>query len=135
MNTRKKQPSPRGGLKAAAELLNGLDPESQKRLLSSIAERDPGIAEGIRKEMFRFEDILKLNDLVVQKLIQTVPVKKLALSLRGAPGEVQQKFFRNISMRGLANLKEEMDSMGPQPRSQVVAAQAELIEIARRLAS
>jgi flagellar motor switch protein FliG len=135
MSTRKKPSSPQVGLRAAAELLNGLDPESQKRLLNSIAEKDPNIAEGIKKEMFRFEDIAKLEDGIVQKLVQSVPLRKLALALRGIPDELQQKFFKNTSSRVLVDLKEEMESMGPQPQSQVGAAQRDLVEIARKIAA
>lgn len=121
------------GLGAAAELLNGLDPEHRKRLLGQVAARDPKVAENIEKRMIGFEDLRRLSDTDLQAVLREAPHSKIVLALRRATPELQEAFYRCITARAGEMLREEVRDQGPKRVSDIQAAQADIIKIALRL--
>ncbi len=124
-----------GGVQPVAEMLNVMDKNTEKSIMSRIEERDPILAEEIRKLMFVFEDIVKIDDKGIQSLLKEVPNDKLLLALKTANEEIRQKIFKNISQRAAQLLKDDLASLGPSRLSDVEAAQVEIVNVARRLES
>jgi flagellar motor switch protein FliG len=124
-----------GGVQPVAEMLNVMDKNTEKAIMSRIEEKDPILAEEIRKLMFVFEDINKIDDKGIQSLLKEVPNDKLLLALKTANEDIRQKIFRNISQRAATLLKEDLASMGPSRLSDVEGAQVEIVNVARRLES
>lgn len=122
-----------GGVQPVAEMLNVMDKNTEKSIMSRIEEKDPLLAEEIRKLMFVFEDIVKIDDRGFQALLKEVPNDQLLLALKTANEDVKDKFFRNISQRAAVMLKEDLDSMGPVRLSDVESAQQELVNLARKM--
>lgn len=122
-----------GGVQPVAEMLNVMDKNAEKAIMSRIEERDPILAEEIRKLMFVFEDIVKIDDKGIQTLLKEVPNEKLILALKTANEEIKNKIFRNISQRAAQLLKDDLSNMGPSRLSDVEAAQVEIVNAARRL--
>lgn len=122
-----------GGVQPVAEMLNVMDKNTEKAIMSRIEEKDPILAEEIRKLMFVFEDIVKIDDKGIQTLLKEVPNEKLLLSLKTANDEIRNKIFRNISQRAATLLKDDLSNMGPSRLSDVESAQVEIVNIARRL--
>ena len=50
-----------GGLQSAVDILNVVDRATEKHILESLFKEDTGLAEKIRKKMFVFEDLTKLD--------------------------------------------------------------------------
>jgi flagellar motor switch protein FliG len=124
-----------GGVQPVAEMLNVMDKSSEQTIMSMVEEKDPQLAEEIRKLMFVFEDIVYIDDRGMQALLKEVPNDKLVLALKTAPDEVKDKIFKNISKRAGDLLKEDLSALGPVKLSDVEAAQQEIINIAKRLES
>lgn len=122
-----------GGIEAAAEILNLVQRSTERSVLEGLEEEDPEMVEQIRRLMFTFEDILRVNDKGVQNLLKNVDTSQLALALRTAPPELQEKFFKNMSKRAAEIVKEEMEFMGPVRLSDVEAAQMAIVDVVRRL--
>lgn len=122
-----------GGVQPVAEMLNVMDKNTETSIMSRIEEKDPILAEEIRKLMFVFEDIVKIDDKGIQTLLKEVPNDKLLLALKTANEEIREKIFKNISQRAANLLKEDLASLGPSRLSDVEAAQVEIVNIARRL--
>ncbi len=122
-----------GGVQPVAEMLNVMDKNTEKAIMSRIEERDPILAEEIRKLMFVFDDIVKIDDKGIQTLLKEVPNEKLLLALKTASEEIRNKIFKNMSQRGAQMLKEDLANLGPSRLSDVEAAQVEIVNIARRL--
>ena len=122
-----------GGVQPVAEMLNVMDKNTEKAIMSRIEERDPILAEEIRKLMFVFEDIVKIDDKGIQTLLKEVPNDKLLLALKTANEEIKNKIFKNISQRAAQLLKDDLTNMGPSRLSDVEGAQVEIVNIARRL--
>ncbi len=122
-----------GGVQPVAEILNVLDKHTVTSIMSRIEEKDPILAEEIRKLMFVFEDIIKIDDKGIQTLLKEVPNDKLLLALKTANEEIKNKIFKNISQRAANLLKDDLGNMGPARLSDVEGAQVEIVNVARRL--
>lgn len=124
-----------GGVQPVAEMLNVMDKNTEKAIMSRIEEKDPILAEEIRKLMFVFEDIVKIDDKGIQTLLKEVPNEKLLLALKTANEEIKNKIFRNLSQRAADLLRDDLTSLGPSRLSDVEQAQVEIVNVARRLES
>lgn len=122
-----------GGVQPVAEMLNVMDKNTETSIMSRIEEKDPILAEEIRKLMFVFEDIVKIDDKGIQTLLKEVANDKLLLALKTANEEIKEKIFKNISQRAANLLKEDLDTLGPSRLSDVESAQVEIVNVARRL--
>jgi len=122
-----------GGVAPVAEMLNVMDKSSEQTIMSMVEEKDPQLAEEIKKLMFVFEDIVFIDDRGMQALLKEVPNDKLTLAMKTAPDEIKEKIFKNISKRASDLLKDDLAAMGPVKLSDVEGAQQEIINIAKRL--
>lgn len=122
-----------GGVQPVAEMLNVMDKNSEQSIMSRLEEKDPLLAEEIRKLMFVFEDIAKIDDRGIQILLKEVPNDKLLLALKTANDDIRNKIFKNISARAAEMLREDLANMGPARLSDVESAQQEIVNAARRL--
>ncbi|MBK7844874.1 MAG: flagellar motor switch protein FliG [Bdellovibrionales bacterium] len=122
-----------GGVQPVAEMLNVMDKNTETAIMARIEEKDPILAEEIRKLMFVFEDIVKIDDRGIQTLLKEVPNDKLLLALKTANEEIRLKIFKNISQRAANLLKDDLSNLGPSRLSDVETAQVEIVNVARRL--
>ncbi len=122
-----------GGVQPIADMLNVMDKSNEQNIMSKVEEKDPQLAEEIRKLMFVFEDISFVDDRGMQTLLKEVANDKLVIALKTATPEVRDKIFRNISKRAAELLKEDLESLGPVKLSEVESAQQEIVNIAKRL--
>jgi flagellar motor switch protein FliG len=122
-----------GGVKSLVEVLNFVDRSTEKTILESLSENNPELADEVKKLMFVFEDITLLDDAAIQKVLREVDTKELALALKAVSDEVQNRIYKNMSERGAAMLKEEMEFMGPVRLKAVEEAQSKIVGVIRRL--
>ena len=122
-----------GGVQTVAEMLNVMDKNAEKAIMSRVEEKDPLLAEEIRKLLFIFDDIIKIDDRGIQALLKEVSNDKLLLALKTANQEIKDKVFKNLSSRAADLLGDDLATMGPARVSDVEAAQMEIVNTARRL--
>ncbi len=122
-----------GGVSTIAEILNLVDRTTEKAILEGIENEDPDLVEQIRRLMFVFEDILKVNDKGIQAVLKEVDNEELCLALKTASEDLKEKIFTNMSARASELIKEDMEYMGPVRLSDVEAAQQRIVDIVRRL--
>jgi flagellar motor switch protein FliG len=123
-----------GGAKRTADILNHLQAGMSERVMELIEARDPGTAETIRENLFTFSDLVRLSDRSLQILLREVPTERLAPSLRLEDEDTRNRFYKNMSSRSVEVLREELRSGPPMRKSDALAAQGEVVEIALRLA-
>jgi flagellar motor switch protein FliG len=121
------------GMDRAAQMLGRMGKTITEPLLSKLAKFDKDLSETLRRRMVIFPDLAILDFRGVQALLKEVDRGDLILALKGANEEMRNLFFGNLSKRAGEDLKEELDIMGPTPRSQVDRAQENMVEIALRL--
>lgn len=122
-----------GGAKALAGILNHADRSLERNVLENLASADRGLAEEVRGMLFVFEDIVKLDERAIQQVLREVDQKDLVLALRGADESVKEVLLANMSERGAAMLKEEMEIQQPQRKRDVDEAQSRVVMVVRRL--
>jgi flagellar motor switch protein FliG len=122
-----------GGIPTVAEILNLADRATEKSIMEGLEAEDPELVEEIRRLMFVFEDVLKVDDKGIQGILKEVDNDELGLALKTASTELQNKIFKNMSERAAALIKEDMQYMGPVRVSDVEAAQQRIVDIVRRL--
>ncbi|MGA9874274.1 MAG: flagellar motor switch protein FliG, partial [Solirubrobacteraceae bacterium] len=122
-----------GGAKALAGILNHADRTTERNVLDSLAGADKALAEQVRGMLFVFEDIVKLEERAIQQVLREVDQKDLVLALRGAPENVTEIMLANMSERGAAMLKEEMEIQQPQRKRDVDEAQGRVVAVVRKL--
>jgi flagellar motor switch protein FliG len=122
-----------GGVKSLAEILNHTDRPTERNVLDSLTETDEELAAEVRRLLFVFEDIVKLDDRSIQLVLREADQKDLALALRGVSDEVKGRVLNNMSERGAQMLLEEMEYQPPQRKRVVEEAQGRIVAIVRRL--
>lgn len=117
-----------GGVEPIADMLNLMDKNSEKNIMSRVEEKDPELAEEIRKLMFVFEDLIYVDDKGIQQLLKEVDNQQLVIALKTAPEEVKGKLLANMSNRAATLLKEDIEALGPTRLSDVEKAQAAIVQ-------
>ena len=121
-----------GGVRAVAEIINLVGTSVEKSILDSLSSKDPVLAQEIKNLMFVFEDIVNLDDRTIQLILRDVDQKDLAMALKSANVEVQNKIFKNMSERASSIIREEMSYTGPVKLRDVEAAQQNILDIVRK---
>jgi flagellar motor switch protein FliG len=122
-----------GGVTFLVKMLNQVDRDVQKRIFDTLSPKDPKLVEEIRASLFTFDDLLKLDDRTMQRVLRDTNKQDLVLSLKAAPEKLRDQIFNNMSERARENLREELEILGPQLAKDVYAAQRRIVEIVRAL--
>lgn len=122
-----------GGIPSVAEILNAVDRNTEEEVLSEIEEESTQMAEDIRNLMFVFEDVKSVDDIAIRELLKEVSNEDLTVALKGASEDLRDKFFKNLSERASAMIKEDLEIMPPKKLSEVEAAQQSIVKTVRRL--
>jgi len=122
-----------GGVDAVVQIINKAGRKTEKNILEILDEREPELAEEIRKKLFTFEDIVKVDDRSLQKALRDIDNKELAMALKGISDDMREKFYRNMSANAVEIIKEEMEYMGPVRLRDVEEAQQKVVNRIRAL--
>ena len=122
-----------GGVRAVADLLNQLDKEMSKNLLARLEERNATLSAQIRKKLFSFEDLNRLQPADLQRILREVDSSSLAISMKSASEALRDRIYGSISKRAAESLKEELEMLGAVRLKDVEVAQDSIIQVVRRL--
>ncbi|MFY9175668.1 MAG: flagellar motor switch protein FliG [Peptococcia bacterium] len=122
-----------GGIKSIVNILNKVDRQTEKTIMETLEVQDPELSEEIKKLMFVFEDIIKMDDRSIQLVLREVDSKDLSVALKGSSEEVSDKIKKNMSRRAAQMLEEEISFLGPVRLRDVEDAQQRIVNIIRRL--
>ncbi len=122
------------GARALVEIMSRSNPAIERRVYEFLQEKDPALAEEVRKTMFVFEDLLRLDPRDVQVILRQLTAHDLAVSLKNAGDEMRALIFNNVSENFAKTIREELELLGPTRLSQVEEAQQLVVEAARRMA-
>ena len=123
-----------GGVRHAAEILNFVGSNAETAVIDNVREYDPELAQKILDEMFVFENLIDIDDRGLQTILREVQSDSLIIALKGAPPELREKIFKNMSTRAAEMLREDLEARGPVRLSEVEAEQKEILKTVRRLA-
>lgn len=122
-----------GGVRAVAGLLNSLEKDLSKTLLGRLEERNATLSAAIRKKLFSFEDLNRLQPADLQRILREVDSSNLAIAMKSASESLRGKVMASLSKRAAESLREEIELLGPVRLKDVEAAQDVIIQAVRRL--
>ncbi len=122
-----------GGAKAAADIVNLLDPGHESKIMEQINNADEALASKIQDLVFVFDNLIDIDDRGMQELLRNVQSDRLLIAMKGADEELKAKIFKNMSQRAAEMLKDDLEARGPVRLSEVEAAQKEILQAARKL--
>jgi flagellar motor switch protein FliG len=122
-----------GGVAFLVKMLNQVDRGAQKSIFEALETTNAKLVDEIRANMFTFDDVIKLDDRAMQRILRDINKADLALALKGAPEHLKERVYSNLSERARENLKEEIDILGPQLAKNVYTAQRKIVDAVRSL--
>ena len=122
-----------GGVKAAAKIMNFTKTDMENRILNAIKKEDRDLMAEIQDNMFVFENLGGSDDRSLQTLLRSVDQDVLVVAMKGADAQLQEKLLSCMSTRAAANLRDEMEALGPVRLTEVQEAQKQIINVARKL--
>ncbi|OEU76428.1 MAG: flagellar motor switch protein FliG [Desulfuromonadales bacterium C00003093] len=124
-----------GGAEKVAQILNNVEISLEESLMEKIEASSEELAEDIRKLMFKFEDLIDVDDSAIIGILKEVSTDELKMAFKIASEELKEKFFNSMSERAGTMLKEDLEVMGPARLKDVELAQQAIIRVAKRLES
>jgi flagellar motor switch protein FliG len=122
-----------GGVTTAADILNAMDKTVSRSLLESLETRNADLCQAIRKKMFTFEDLLRIDPAAVQRIMREIEMRDLTLSLKKASEPLKKLLLSNISRRAAESVQEELAFLGNVKLRDIEAAQFRIIDVVRKL--
>ena len=122
-----------GGVEPVAEILNTVDKATETRILASIEESNPDLAEQIRELMFTFEDMALIDAKQMQIVMKDVDQADMVLALKTASDAVKELIFSSMSSRAAEMVRDDLENLGPAKISDVEAAQQKIIKVVKKL--
>jgi flagellar motor switch protein FliG len=119
--------------KKVADILRLLEKTDRSEILGVMDQSDPDNAARVREFLYQFEDILRIADRSMQKLLADVDSKNLALALKDAPSPISDKVLANLSKRARETLTEEIGFLTSVPASEIQAGRRVVVEVIQRL--
>ena len=116
-----------------ARIFDQLPDGDDSGLLDRLDAKTPGAGERVRALMFTFKDLVTLDPAGLQTLIASTPREMLVYALKGASPDLANAFYSNLTRRAGALIREELEALGPLRRSDIEAAQADIVDRARKL--
>lgn len=122
-----------GGIESTIEILNSVDIGTEKRILTDLEKTNKDLADEIRKRMFVFEDIVKLDTRSIQRVLKDVDNKDLAIAMKNCPEAVSEVIFSNMSKRLQEMIRDDIKYMPPVRLKDVEDIQQKIVNTVRRL--
>lgn len=121
-------------LEAVVSIMQRSPKETADAMIEELGKQDPTLADRVRDRMFVFEDIARLDDAAIRRIMQDLDNGVLSVALRKSDEEVKERFFSNMSKRAAEGLLEEMEFAGKMPFSEIKMKQKVVVQVARSLA-
>ncbi|MDR3167819.1 MAG: flagellar motor switch protein FliG [Treponema sp.] len=82
------------------------------QLLEELEEENPELGRDLKERLYTLDDVVKMEDRPLQKKLQTLSNREIALLLKGRSGDFTEKILSNVSAQRRALVREEGELMG-----------------------
>jgi flagellar motor switch protein FliG len=101
--------------------------------MKDIKKENKDLMQSIQDNMFVFDSLVISDERSLQTLLRSIDAELLVLALKGADEVLRDKLFSCMSTRAAANVKDEMEALGPVRLTEVQEAQKQIIAVARKM--
>lgn len=125
--------SGRKGIDILAEIMQRMEPASASRLLSNLKRDLPKEAAVVEQRLFTFDRLAFCDERGIRLLLNRIPMRDLAIALKGAPQGVLEHLAGNMSQRAIQMLQDEIRLIGPSRPADIEVARSRIVQQAREL--
>lgn len=75
------------------EMLKHMTPLERERLLNSISQKNPQLAEELKHQSFQFEDFNKLSDFEIKSFFHYITAPIIGIAIRGVSKTFQKRIL------------------------------------------
>ena len=122
-----------GGIERLIQMLEEADPRTRANILDYLQNDKPTVYDYVRKKILLFEDVARFPDREMQAIVRELKTDQMAKALHGAPPEVANKFFSNMSAGAASLVKEAMEFQKDLTTAQVEEERAKVMEHIKHL--
>lgn len=122
------------GMRQVADIMNRMNEEETKGLIAHFKEQDEQLAEELENHMFVFDNLAKVTDEAINRIVAEVSQEVLVMALKGAPEGLMDMVLGNMAKSSAKYLTDDIENLGSVRSSQVQAARKEMLDTARSLA-
>jgi flagellar motor switch protein FliG len=122
-----------GGPSEVAKIIKQMPRPLSDRAIRALKKQDKALSQTIEEEMFVFENLLDLDKKSLGSVLRNVDAKQLALALKGSDEAAMAHCLATMSKRGAETIRDEMADLKMVKRSDVDAAQREIMLIFRKM--
>jgi flagellar motor switch protein FliG len=117
-----------------AAVLNHAEKATVDQVIAGLEAEDPQASARVRRLMFTFEDLTRVDRATFGMLIAECAADRLPIALSAASQTLRDLFLSSMSERAGNMLREEIENLPTQRKRVVEEAQAEIVVLAKRLA-
>lgn len=122
------------GLKTIVNILNNVPRGIEKIVFEKLDENDYELSEKIKESMFVFEDLLRLDDLALRRVLEEIRDNLLlAKALKNSKEEMKEKLFTCMSSSRRDMILEELETLGPLKITDAEKAQQTITGMVKQL--
>lgn len=117
--------------KVIAEIFDNLDKNTESKFMTMLEEYSIDSAKKVKRWMFSFSDLARLDVYSMQALMKNIDKSKLSIALRGTSQEIISSFTRSMSQRAAKLLMEEMEIPTSAGVRDIEIARLDIINVAK----
>lgn len=121
------------GIKHAANIVNRI-PDNQQQLLDQLRERDEGVLEELKDEMYEFFILSRQDKNTLQRLVEEISLDDWAVALKGTEPVLRQVIYGVMPKRQVQLLQSTTSRLGPIPVTRIEQVRKEIMGTVRQLA-
>jgi flagellar motor switch protein FliG len=112
-----------------AKLMRSLPRTVRTPMLEELAKQDKALAEAVKGQLYQFEDLARLQDRDLQKVLGQCRTDILVLALQQVEESLLAHVLGNMSKRAKESLQEEMEYKSNAKQDEIDAGRADVLKI------
>jgi flagellar motor switch protein FliG len=110
------------------EIMKRFDRQVASDALEFLAQNDPELSASIRKGMFIFEDLTKLDQATLSTIMREIDFNTLAVAMKDCSEKLRELVFKSITKRAAESLEENLKFMSKVRRREVEEARTKVMQ-------
>lgn len=102
-------------------------------LLEKLKEEFPDLADEVKAEMYQFDDLMKLDDKDIQKILSQSDSDALVLTLVTAEDEIKEKLLGNMSKRARQTIEDELEFKSGAKPEEIESGKRQIVDVLAKL--
>ena len=132
-DTRNVTTLPTKGVKLAADIIHCMELDVEQTVIRELSTVDKKLSQRIQEQIVSFEKLIGLGSDSMNAIVHSVPMSTFMLALKGVDEKTRKTFLDRMTDSKAQQLKENLETKRPVKLSKVIAAQKEVVAIARRM--